>query len=92
MEIYEVDSNGLATLLNLKTESNLLLEGQTLKFTHSSQGTWNYAIKYSLESFTSITPVYHNFTVTTTSTCAATVFDEIELHPDQDIFNVTLPD
>lgn len=66
MEIYEVDLNGLATVLNLKTDSNLFLEGQTLKFTHSSQGTWNYAIKYSLESFASVAPVYHNFTVTTT--------------------------
>jgi len=75
MEIYEVDSNGFATLLNIKTESNLLLEGQTLKFTHTSQGTWNYAIKYSLESFTSVAPVYHNFTVTTTSSCLQTFFD-----------------
>jgi hypothetical protein len=72
------------TLLDLATETNLKLESQTLILTHESEGTWNYAIKYALQNYPLITPVYHYFAVTTKSMCHKTVLDEMIIEPSLD--------
>jgi hypothetical protein len=70
MEVLEINSDGSETRLDLASaDSSLSLEGTVLKFAHKAVGAWSYAIRYSLQEFTSIAPVNHYFTVTTTSKC-----------------------
>lgn len=70
MEVLEINSEGSETRLDLASaDSSLSLEGTVLKLTHKAVGSWSYAIRYTLQEFTSIVPVYHYFTVTTTSKC-----------------------
>jgi hypothetical protein len=91
IQVSQVNLDGSITPLDTATETNLKLESQSLSLIHESEGSWNYSIRYTLQLYPLIAPVYHNFTVTTKSMCYETVLDELMIEPSLDLITVTLP-